>query len=124
MRVTFQFFANSLVRSIADLGISEKIRHRLIRIVLSCWKFDGGIVRLDEVEAKYGRQLTKAMQRFVAYLIEAIEGILITDRSLKGELWNLSEVAHDIEENRAANVRVIRIKDGPLELPEFEHADA
>lgn len=120
MALPFQTFVNSVVSANGQGHINAKTRMRLVNIVLGHWKFSGEELSIDDVEREYGPNMTSAMRSFTAGVLGTIAGVLIADPKFKFELWDFSEIAHDIEANReevSSRRRIHYIHDGPCELP-------
>lgn len=126
--MTYQSFLNAILESQGNRNLSVSVRCRLVRIVLSKLKFNGTAPDISEIEAEYGIALTKSMREFVEHTIGSIQGAFAVDATIAKDIWNFSEIAHDIEEqrveDRARHRRVHRIVDGPVELPGYAEASA
>jgi hypothetical protein len=99
MPLTYQAFLNSMLASLGCDRICIETRTRLVQLTMSIWDFKFGTTTLA-VEERYGSRLTEQMQEFVRRAIETMLDVHRLDGSFGKELWNYSEIAHDIEEQR------------------------
>lgn len=126
MSLTFQTFRNSVLASLGSPDIPTSVRGKIVNIVLGHWTFSssGETPTVDQVQEIYGKdRLSFTERRYAATAIDTVNSMLRIDPSILGELWNFSETAHDIEEQRNVekdrNRRTYFIVDGPQELPGF-----
>lgn len=120
MALPFQTFINSVVSANGQGHINSKTRMRLANLVVGHWKFSGDELTIADVEIEYGKGMTAAMRSFVAGVLGTVAGVLVADPKFRNELWDFSEIAHDIEANReevSSRRRIHYIHDGPCELP-------
>lgn len=120
MALPFQTFVNSVVEANGQGHINAATRTRLVYLTLAHWKFSGTELTIDDVAAEYEKKMTAAMRSFVAGVLGTIAGVMLADPKFRHELWDFSEIAHDIESNRQAYApgrRIHYIHDGPRELP-------
>lgn len=99
MPLTYQAFLNSMLASLGCERICIETRTRLVQLTMSIWDFKYGTTTLA-VEERYGSKLTEQMQEFVRRAVETMLDVHRLDGSFDKELWNYSEIAHDIEEQR------------------------
>lgn len=124
MPLTYQAFLNSLMGSLGCDRIAASTRRRLAQITLASWSFSDKQLTVEQVEDRHGAKLTGLMHEFVRRAIESLAGIHSTDSSFDKDLWNYSEIAHDIEEQRDVEAghrnHPSRAVDSDSELPYAE----
>lgn len=130
MSLPFQSFRNSVVATQGFLELPPDRRARFVNLVVGHWKFrNGEEVTVDEISSESGLRLSYSDREYIKLTIDTIRSVLKTNPSALQEIWNFSEIAHDIEEQRDVEKnryrRTYRIVDGPQELPGFtaEQAD-
>ncbi len=128
MPLTYQTFVNAIAQSCGATEITESLRARVITIVLATWNFTTNGTDENEVAEKYGRKLTPALKEYAKRVVETIRTVHSMDETLRKDLWNYSEIAHDIQERRNVendrNRRTFFIVDGPQELPGIAPVEA
>lgn len=126
--LSFQKFRNSVVEAQGFTELAPARRARIVNIVIGNWKFGGEELTEKEIEKLFGKRMSYSERKYARTTAETIKAVLATDPSALSEIWNFSEIAHDIEEQRdvekSRNRRTYRIVDGPQELPGFPGPEA
>lgn len=124
MPLTYQAFLNSLLGSLGCERVAAPTRRRLAQVVMARWRFSGSPLTIEDVQDRHGSPLTALMQEFVRRAIETLANIHETDATFDKDLWNYSEIAHDIEEQRDVESDHCRRRkfdsDSYTELPEYD----
>jgi hypothetical protein len=123
--LTFQKFRDSVVQTQGFQELPSGVRSRIVNLVVGHWRFGGDVITTEEIVASYGKRMSFSEKKYVGTTIETISSVLRVDPSARRDLWDFSEIAHDIEEARDVEKnryrRTYRIVDGPQELPGFPH---
>lgn len=124
--LTFQKFRDSVVATQGFQELPSGVRSRIVNLVIGHWRFDDdAAVTVEEVAASFGKRMSYSERKYAGTTIETIQSVLRVDPSARRDLWDFSEVGHDIEEARDVEKdryrRTYRIVDGPQELPGFPH---
>lgn len=128
MPLTYQKFRDSIVDSLGKEKIARAARARIVNLVIGSWNFGGQEPTAESIESLAERpKFSNAMRRYAESAIETMRQVIATDATLVKDIWNFSEIAHDIEEQRNVesnrNRRLVFITDGYQELPEFGSSD-
>jgi hypothetical protein len=122
--LTFQKFRDSVIQTQGFEELPSGVRSRIVNLVVGHWRFgDDAVVTVEEVAASFGKRMSFSERKYAGRTIETIQSVLRVDPSAQRDIWDFSEIAHDIEEQRDVeknrNRRTYRIVDGPQELPGF-----